>query len=401
MAHLFRSLTSVHDERFCLSFYEEATLAEKKVDSLYLNQIINELAAYAHASGLDLQDKLDLLNEKLETMSNSRIHFIGTWISDKQLTINNPYPEYIIYMYRDSTHNFHISTHLCSKISKKLFKKSIDKVESNFIVDVSKDMLYSNWSSEHLKVGNADLSTLLRTNVRDLGATINGHYARRNEHSRSEQVAAGLLTEMGSVLINTLFDNLAVSKKKIYLYEQSMALMHPNIMTVDVKGMRLRMNSSNLNYVDKHEYAEKINFLRLDNKSNMPITENQLFISKKAIKGIQDDNLRQIYKMSRKFMQVETILAVVTGASLGLGFGSFGFKPVGDLGFKGYKKMAFSCLGIGAVGLGSAILVGSKMLKKLNKKILRYNEQKLQGLRKKAALTIVPASENIGLSLQF
>ena len=220
----------------------------------------------------------------------------------------------------------------------------------------------------------------------------------------SEQMAADIVTEIGSTFVNKLFDNIAVSKKKIYIYEQSMTLTQPNIMSVDIKGQRIQKKSSNLNTVDKYEYKENVKFLRLDNESNMPFTENQLFMSKKKIKelGIYDEEFNNICRLSRNLRSWSTVVGCITGAGIGLGLGSFAFKPSDDgMGFKGYKTMAFTSLGIAAAGLATSLIVFPNIAKKLNKKILKYNEKKMQSIRNNAELSIELSSENLGISLKF
>jgi len=293
VSHLLHSIAPYNDKRLCSILFEEANLAESKMDSVYLSQIINNLTIYSNLNKVNIQDKLKLLNEKLQSICNSQNHFIGTWVSDKQLTIKNPYPDYIIDITQDSIQKFHICTHFNYDIEKKLFKKGpfsqlYENLESNIVIDVSENELYSNWCSEKLKVGNAELSTLLRGETRDIFASIEGHYARKNEHSFDEKIGVDLLTGIGSVVINNLLDNIAVSKKKIYICEQSMNLIQPNIMFLDIKGQRLQIKSSNLNYIDKYEYNEAVKLLRLDDKKDMPITYSQLSMSKKRNKKIRN-----------------------------------------------------------------------------------------------------------------
>ena len=308
VSHLLHSIAPYNDKRLCSILFEEANLAESKMDSVYLSQIINNLTIYSNLNKVNIQDKLKLLNEKLQSICNSQNHFIGTWVSDKQLTIKNPYPDYIIDITQDSIQKFHICTHFNYDIEKKLFKKGpfsqlYENLESNIVIDVSENELYSNWCSEKLKVGNAELSTLLRGETRDIFASIEGHYARKNEHSFDEKIGVDLLTGIGSVVINNLLDNIAVSKKKIYICEQSMNLIQPNIMFLDIKGQRLQIKSSNLNYIDKYEYNEAVKLLRLDDKKDMPITYSQLSMSKKEIKklGIQDEEFNNITTVQRNF----------------------------------------------------------------------------------------------------
>lgn len=409
VSHLLHSIVPYNDKRLYSILFEEANLAESKMDSIYLNQIINDLTVYSDLNKLDIQDELKLLNNKLQSIRNTKEHFIGTWISDKQLTIKNPYPDYIIFVTKDTIQKFNIATHLCFNVEKKLFKKSLfsgysNCLESNLVIDVSNNKLYSNWCSEKLKIGNAELSEYFRGTTRDLNASIVGHYSRKNEHSMGEKITAGVITEIGSVLANNLFDNIAVSKKRIYIYEQSMTLIQPNIMSVDIKGQRIQKKSSNLNNVDKYEYKENVRFLRLDNESDMPITENLISMSKKEIKelGINDEEFNNIYRSSRNLKNWSVIMGCITGAGIGIGLGSFAFKPSDDgMGFKGYKTMAFTSLGIAAAGLATSIIVLPNIAKKLNKKILKYNERKMHSMRKKTGLSIEFSSENLGLSLLF
>lgn len=408
ISYLFRSIAPANDKRVYLSFFEEANLAESKMDSIYLNQIINGLTNYSDLNKLNIQEDLNLLNKKLQSIRNTK-GFTGIWISDKQLTIKDPFPDYIIHVTQDNTQKLHISTNLCYNIQKRLFKKGLfsdfsNYIESNLIIEVSENNLYSNWSSEKLTIGNAELSTSLRKTTRDINASIVGHFSRKNEHSMSEQMAADIVTEIGSTFVNKLFDNIAVSKKKIYIYEQSMTLTQPNIMSVDIKGQRIQKKSSNLNTVDKYEYKENVKFLRLDNESNMPFTENQLFMSKKKIKelGIYDEEFNNICRLSRNLRSWSTVVGCITGAGIGLGLGSFAFKPSDDgMGFKGYKTMAFTSLGIAAAGLATSLIVFPNIAKKLNKKILKYNEKKMQSIRNNAELSIELSSENLGISLKF
>lgn len=67
-----------------------------------------------------------------------------------------------------------------------------------------------------------------------------------------------------------------------------MNLIQPNIMFLDIKGQRLQIKSSNLNYIDKYEYNEAVKLLRLDDKKDMPITYSQLSMSKKRNKKIRN-----------------------------------------------------------------------------------------------------------------
>ena len=409
VSHLFCSVAPANDERVCLILFEEANLAVSKKDSVYLSQIINNLTTYSDLNKLDIQDNLKLLNKKLQSICNPKERFIGTWISDKQLTIKNPYPDYIVDITQDSIQKFHICTYFHYDIERKLFKKGLfsqlyGNLESNLIKDVSENELYSNWCSEKLKVGNAELSTLLRGETRDIFASIVGHYARKNEHSFEEKIGVDLLTGIGSVVINNLLDNIAVSKKKIYICEQSMNLIQPNIMFLDIKGQRLQIKSSNLNYIDKYEYNEAVKLLRLDDKKDMPITYSQLSMSKKEIKklGIQDEEFNNIYRLSRRMMNWSSVIACITGAGIGLGLGSFAFKPSDDgMGFKGYKTMAYASFGVAAAGLITSLIVFPKIMKKINKRILNYNEKKMQKIRNNTKLKIAPSSENLGISLLF
>lgn len=409
VSHLFCSVAPANDERVCLILFDEANLAVSKKDSVYLSRIIDNLTAYSNLNKVNIQDKLKFLNEELQLICNTQRHFIGTWVSDKQLTIKNPYPDYIIDVTQDSTQKYHICTHFNYDIEKKLFKKGpfsqlYENLESNIVIDVSENELYSNWCSEKLKVGNAELSTLLRGETRDIFASIVGHYARKNEHSFEEKIGVDLLTGIGSVVINNLLDNIAVSKKKIYIYEQSMNLIQPNIMFLDIKGQRLQIKSSNLNYIDKYEYNEAVKLLRLDDKKDMPITYSQLSMSKKEIKklGIQDEEFNNIYRLSRRMMNWSSVIACITGAGIGLGLGSFAFKPSDDgMGFKGYKTMAYASFGVAAAGLITSLIVFPKIMKKINKRILNYNEKKMQKIRNNTKLKIAPSSENLGISLLF
>jgi len=409
VSHLLHSIAPYNDKRLCSILFDEANLAESKMDSVYLSQIINNLTVYSNLNKVNIQDKLKLLNEKLQSICNSQNHFIGTWVSDKQLTIKNPYPDYIIDITQDSIQKFHICTRFNYYIEKKLFKKSsfsqmYENFESNFVMDVSENELYSNWFSERLKIGNADLSTFLRGETRDLNASIVGHYARKNEYSFEEKIGVDLLTGIGSMLINNLLDNIAVSQKKIYIYEQSMNLIQPNIMFMGIQGQRLKIKSSNLNYIDKYEYNEEVKLLRLDDKKDMPITYSQLSMSKKEIKklGIQDEEFNNIYRLSRRMINWSSVIACITGAGIGLGLGSFAFKPSDDgMGFKGYKTMAYVSLGVAAAGLITSFIVFPKMIKKINKKILNYNEKKMQKIRNNTKIRIAPSSENLGISLLF
>lgn len=409
VSHLLYSIAPYNDKRLYSIFFEEANLAESKMDSVYLNQIINNLTVYSDLNKIDIQDELKLLNNKLQSISNPQSHFIGTWISDKQLTIKNPYPDYIIDITQDSIQKFNICTHFNYYTEKKLFKKGsfsqmYENFKSNLVMDVSENELYSNWCSEKLKKGNAELSTFLRGETRDINASIVSHYARKNEHSFEEKIGADLLTGIGSVVIDNLLDNIAVSKKNIYIYEQSINLIQPNIMFLDIKGQRLQIKSSNLNYIDKYEYKETVKLLKLDNKMDMPITYNQLSMSKKEIKelGIHDEEFNNIYRSSRNLKNWSVIMGCITGAGIGLGLGSFAFKPSDDgLGFKGYKTMAYTSLGVAAAGLATSIIVLPSIAKKLNKKILKYNEKKMQSIRKKTGLAIELSSEDLGLSLLF
>ena len=59
-------------------------------------------------------------------------------------------------------------------------------------------------------------------------------------------------------------------------------------MFLDIKGQRLQIKSSNLNYIDKYEYNEAVKLLRLDDKKDMPITYSQLSMSKKRNKKIRN-----------------------------------------------------------------------------------------------------------------
>lgn len=118
VSHLLHSIAPYNDKRLCSILFEEANLAESKMDSVYLSQIINNLTIYSNLNKVNIQDKLKLLNEKLQSICNSQNHFIGTWVSDKQLTIKNPYPDYIIDITQDSIQKFHICTHFNYDIEK-------------------------------------------------------------------------------------------------------------------------------------------------------------------------------------------------------------------------------------------------------------------------------------------
>ena len=181
-------------------------------------------------------------------------------------------------------------------------------------------------------------------------------------------------------------------------------LIQPNIMFMGIQGQRLKIKSSNLNYIDKYEYNEEVKLLRLDDKKDMPITYSQLSMSKKEIKklGIQDEEFNNIYRLSRRMINWSSVIACITGAGIGLGLGSFAFKPSDDgMGFKGYKTMAYVSLGVAAAGLITSFIVFPKMIKKINKKILNYNEKKMQKIRNNTKIRIAPSSENLGISLLF
>ena len=127
-------------------------------------------------------------------------------------------------------------------------------------------------------------------------------------------------------------------------------------------------------------------------------------MSKKDIKesGIHDEEFNNIYRSSRNLKNWSVIMGCITGAGIGLGLGSFAFKPSDDgLGFKGYKTMAYTSLGVAAAGLATSIIVFPSIAKKLNKKILKYNEKKMQSIRKKTGLAVELSSEDLGLSLLF
>lgn len=227
---------------------------------------LSELEAFMKATSME--STLDYSNEisELQRMKNEVIHgceaFIGYWVAD--FSEKKKADPFYIQIYikggkygvttEYNTNIYAFNTDLCRYSNEPhsyYFHFSGNQTSTECVPTAPATLSYY-WTSDKLNIGKEDLAAVLRGGARSISNSIIGEMARTNTHSLTTSLLGSTGAIVGEALLNTLIDNIAVSKKTIRIITGQLTLIDANNISASFVLDYYKMGTGNSDMKEEH-----------------------------------------------------------------------------------------------------------------------------------------------------
>lgn len=192
-----------------------------QMDASKLSELSNYLSDIAAKSSLDYSSEKSELNRMTEEVAHGCDDLIGYWVADFSDKVKAD--PFFLHIFKDTNGEYHVDIDFVgNNVWRYVFYSPFLNLyyfngtyKSEGCLQSRPNILSFCWSSEKMNVGKEELASFLRTGVRSVSNKIIGELARSNTYSFGTSLLGSTGTMVGEVLLNSLIDNLSVSKKKI------------------------------------------------------------------------------------------------------------------------------------------------------------------------------------------
>lgn len=300
----YKLIAKPDDEYIGSLLMTQAKYYYEKMDSCGLKKVIVSMEEIASKSNLDYQSELSELSKMKTELSHAGKDLLGYWVVD--FHDKAMYPPFYLNIYKDLTNDYHVDIIYDFHPDIKIYANGIKRDtglngDGHFRFDgkqTSLECLLTNpstlsyyWSSEDLKVGKEYLANSLRSGVRGISTGIIGNLARSNEYKTSTMVLGSIGSIFGEVLLNSIIDEVSVSKKTIQTITCNISNKDRNTISASfyMDYFKLRSDESNIEHDSISFNVEMIKF----DINDSYIENNIAFLTNKPNGGL-GLTLRQI-----------------------------------------------------------------------------------------------------------
>lgn len=306
----YKVIANPNDEYLASLLLTQSIFYYDNLNQVGLSEIIAFMENVASQSSLDYTIELQKVKQMQYEVVHAGENLLGYWVVD--FNEKAMYPPFYLNIYRDTSGEYHVDVlydfHPDIKIYSEGIKRDTglngdghfrfwENQNSLECIMTNANTLSYYWSSEKLKVGKEYLANSLRSGVRGMSSSIIGNLARSNEHSTSTMLLGSVGSIFGEVLLNSIIDEVSVSKKTIQTVTCYLSNKDKNTIsaTFYMDYFRLRTDNSNIEHDSISFNADLIRF----DITNDYVRDNIAFLTNKPNGGL-GLTLRQVEYFTRE-----------------------------------------------------------------------------------------------------
>lgn len=275
----YRLIAHPNDEYISSLVTTQGNYYYNQMDASKLSELSDYLNDIAAKSTLDYSSEISELNRMKEEVAHGCDDLIGYWVAD--------FSDYekvdlcFVDICKDNEGGYHVDIDIkyCG-----LFE---DLYNSDDCQQSGPNSLSFYWSSEKMGGGKEELATFLRSGVRSFSNSIIGEVARSNTYSFGTTVLGTVGAAAGEAILNSLIDELSISKKTIRIISGEINLVNKNMLSALLFFDNYKFRSDNSG-VDKSNGQFKINLIRYKYdddyvKNNIAFISNEWLTQREAL----------------------------------------------------------------------------------------------------------------------